>query len=74
MPNIHELSTRTVNMSRDQLLEGGQGFGICVKGGRDAGERYSFLLFYGPRRWCQISISVRPRADGVRMGNRRNAI
>lgn len=38
VPNIHELSTRTVSMSRDQLLEGGQGFGICVKGGRDAGE------------------------------------
>lgn len=33
--NIHELSTRTVSMSRDQ--QDTHGFGICVKGGKDAG-------------------------------------
>lgn len=33
--NIHELSTRTVNMSRDQTID--HGFGICVKGGKDSG-------------------------------------
>lgn len=33
--NIHELSTRTVTMSRDQ--QDSHGFGICVKGGKDAG-------------------------------------
>lgn len=36
VPNIHELSTRTVTMSRDQ--QDGHGFGICVKGGKDAGK------------------------------------
>lgn len=35
VPNIHELSTRTVTMSRDQ--QDGHGFGICVKGGKDSG-------------------------------------
>lgn len=33
--NIHELATRTVTMSRDQ--QDTHGFGICVKGGKDAG-------------------------------------
>lgn len=33
--NIHELSTRTVTMSREQSDT--HGFGICVKGGKDAG-------------------------------------
>lgn len=33
--NIHELSTRTVTMSRDQQDQ--HGFGICVKGGKDSG-------------------------------------
>lgn len=33
--NVHELSTRTVTMSRDQ--QDSHGFGICVKGGKDAG-------------------------------------
>lgn len=36
MPNIHELTTRTVSMSRDQQID--HGFGICVKGGKDSGE------------------------------------
>ncbi|KAL9906093.1 whirlin protein dyschronic isoform 3-T3 [Glossina fuscipes fuscipes] len=35
VPNIHELSTRTVTMSRDQHID--HGFGICVKGGKDSG-------------------------------------
>ncbi|CAH1130610.1 unnamed protein product [Ceutorhynchus assimilis] len=33
-PSIHELATRTVNMVRDQQ---DPGFGICVKGGKEAG-------------------------------------
>lgn len=33
--NIHELTTRTINMSRDQ--QDTHGFGICIKGGKDAG-------------------------------------
>ncbi|XP_036216725.1 whirlin [Bactrocera oleae] len=33
--NIHELTTRTINMSRDQQID--HGFGICVKGGKDSG-------------------------------------
>lgn len=33
--NIHDLTTRTVTMSRDQ--QDTHGFGICVKGGKDAG-------------------------------------
>ncbi|XP_037904448.1 whirlin isoform X7 [Hermetia illucens] len=37
IPNIHELSTRTVTMSRDQQPDGSHGFGICVKGGKDSG-------------------------------------
>ncbi|XP_055691368.1 whirlin [Lutzomyia longipalpis] len=37
VPNIHELSTRTVTMSRDQQPESSHGFGICVKGGKDSG-------------------------------------
>ncbi|XP_055383524.1 protein lap4 [Condylostylus longicornis] len=37
IPNIHELSTRTVSMSRDQQPDVGHGFGICVKGGKDSG-------------------------------------
>lgn len=36
VPNIHELTTRTVSMSRDQQID--HGFGICVKGGKDSGE------------------------------------
>ncbi|XP_068903148.1 whirlin isoform X2 [Tenebrio molitor] len=35
-PSIHELSTRTVTMVRDPQ-DGTHGFGICVKGGKDAG-------------------------------------
>ncbi|XP_033158264.1 whirlin isoform X7 [Drosophila mauritiana] len=35
VPNIHELTTRTVSMSRDQQID--HGFGICVKGGKDSG-------------------------------------
>jgi len=38
VPNIHELSTRTVAMSRDQQPDGSHGFGICVKGGKDSGK------------------------------------
>ncbi|XP_017068278.1 whirlin isoform X8 [Drosophila eugracilis] len=34
VPNIHELTTRTVSMSRDQQID--HGFGICVKGGKDS--------------------------------------
>ncbi|GAB0098895.1 Whirlin [Sergentomyia squamirostris] len=37
VPSMHELSTRTVTMSRDQQAEGSHGFGICVKGGKDSG-------------------------------------
>lgn len=35
IPNISELTTRTVTMSRDQ--QDGHGFGICVKAGKDNG-------------------------------------
>lgn len=35
VPNIHELVTRTVTMVREPQEPG---FGICVKGGKDAGE------------------------------------
>nr|XP_015833715.1 PREDICTED: whirlin [Tribolium castaneum] len=35
-PSIHELATRTVTMVRDPQ-DGTHGFGICVKGGKDAG-------------------------------------
>ncbi|KAK9869538.1 hypothetical protein WA026_003294 [Henosepilachna vigintioctopunctata] len=34
-PSIHELTTRTVNMVRE--VQDAHGFGICVKGGKDAG-------------------------------------
>ncbi|XP_035792896.1 uncharacterized protein LOC118467030 isoform X2 [Anopheles albimanus] len=37
IPNIHQLTTRTVNMSRDQQTDSSHGFGICVKGGKDSG-------------------------------------
>ncbi|XP_065075688.1 membrane-associated guanylate kinase, WW and PDZ domain-containing protein 2 [Ochlerotatus camptorhynchus] len=37
IPIIHNLSTRTVNMSRDQQTDASHGFGICVKGGKDSG-------------------------------------
>lgn len=37
IPSVHELSTRTVTMSRDPP-DGTHGFGICVKGGKDSGE------------------------------------
>lgn len=63
VPNIHELSTRTVSMSRDQLLEGGQGFGICVKGGRDAGE--CDLQFFCPLSDFNNQIQSSSSADGV---------
>lgn len=36
-PSIHELVTRTVNMVREPP-DGTHGFGICVKGGKDAGK------------------------------------
>lgn len=35
--SLHELVTRTVTMVRDPP-EGTHGFGICVKGGKEAGE------------------------------------
>ncbi|CAG9814385.1 unnamed protein product [Phaedon cochleariae] len=35
-PTAHEMTTRTVAMVREQQ-EGSHGFGICVKGGKDAG-------------------------------------
>ncbi|CAH0557525.1 unnamed protein product [Brassicogethes aeneus] len=35
-PNIHELATRTVTMVREPQ-DGTHGFGICVKGGKEAG-------------------------------------
>ncbi|KNC26938.1 hypothetical protein FF38_10860 [Lucilia cuprina] len=35
IPSMHDLTTRTVNMSRDQQID--HGFGICVKGGKDSG-------------------------------------
>ncbi|XP_052565094.1 uncharacterized protein LOC120415418 isoform X6 [Culex pipiens pallens] len=37
IPNIQNLMTRTVNMSRDQQTDASHGFGICVKGGKDSG-------------------------------------
>uniref|UniRef100_A0AAG5DM23 PDZ domain-containing protein n=2 Tax=Anopheles atroparvus TaxID=41427 RepID=A0AAG5DM23_ANOAO len=37
IPNIHQLTTRTVNMSRDQQSDSSHGYGICVKGGKDSG-------------------------------------
>lgn len=37
IPNIHELTTRTVTMSRDQQADGAHGYGICVKGGKETG-------------------------------------
>ncbi|XP_040163305.1 whirlin isoform X4 [Anopheles arabiensis] len=36
IPNIHQLTTRTVSMSRDQQTDSSHGFGICVKGGKDS--------------------------------------
>ncbi|XP_030765486.1 whirlin [Sitophilus oryzae] len=36
-PSIHELATRTVTMVRDPQDGSGHGFGICVKGGKEAG-------------------------------------
>ncbi|XP_057652005.1 disks large homolog 5 isoform X1 [Diorhabda carinulata] len=36
VPNIHELATRTVTMVREPQ-DGTHGFGICVKGGKEAG-------------------------------------
>uniref|UniRef100_A0A6P7FA05 Whirlin isoform X1 n=1 Tax=Diabrotica virgifera virgifera TaxID=50390 RepID=A0A6P7FA05_DIAVI len=36
VPSIHELATRTVTMVREPQ-DGTHGFGICVKGGKDAG-------------------------------------
>lgn len=42
VPNIHELTTRTVTVSRDQQSDG---FGICVKGGKDAGNLMVFSHF-----------------------------
>ncbi|XP_076254993.1 whirlin protein dyschronic isoform X3 [Rhynchophorus ferrugineus] len=36
-PSIHELATRTVTMVRDSQ-DGTHGFGICVKGGKEAGK------------------------------------
>jgi hypothetical protein len=35
--------TRTVTMSRDQQPDGSHGFGICVKGGRETGEKFHFV-------------------------------
>lgn len=71
VPNIHELSTRTVTMSRDQLLEGGQGFGICVKGGRDAGE--FLLLSFSPFGFIAWPPAVRCQLRRVR-GRRRRLV
>lgn len=51
IPNIHhQLTTRTVTMSRDQQPDGSHGFGICVKGGKESGNAIFsiylvFLLF-----------------------------
>lgn len=37
-PTLHELSTRTITMVRDPA-DGTHGFGICVKGGKEAGDK-----------------------------------
>lgn len=42
IPNIHELTTRTVTMSRDQQADGAHGYGICVKGGKETGNKINF--------------------------------
>ncbi|XP_036327553.1 uncharacterized protein LOC118740165 [Rhagoletis pomonella] len=42
--NIHELTTRTISMSRDQQID--HGFGICVKGGKDSGVRLFRFIVY----------------------------
>lgn len=44
-PNISELATRTVTMSRD-TPDGTHGFGICVKGGKDAGKQRKYFIFF----------------------------
>lgn len=41
--SYHELATRTVTMIRDPA-DGGHGYGICVKGGKEAGK--VFLITY----------------------------
>ena len=41
---MHDLTTRTVNMSRDQQID--HGFGICVKGGKDSGELFKRIFIY----------------------------
>lgn len=42
--SLHELATRTVTMMREPS-DGAHGFGICVKGGKEAGKKFtrSFL-------------------------------
>ncbi|EDS38319.1 conserved hypothetical protein, partial [Culex quinquefasciatus] len=42
IPNIQNLMTRTVNMSRDQQTDASHGFGICVKGGKDSVRHKNF--------------------------------
>lgn len=45
VPNIHELATRTVTMVREPQ-DGSHGFGICVKGGKDAGKIRAFVVAF----------------------------
>ncbi|KXJ80363.1 hypothetical protein RP20_CCG025272 [Aedes albopictus] len=52
IPNIHQLTTRTVNMSRDQQTDASHGFGICVKGGKDSGECWGV----GSSVWSELCI------------------
>lgn len=49
--NIHELTTRTINMSRDQQID--HGFGICVKGGKDSGNSKQQILLLSFIRFQQ---------------------
>lgn len=44
-PSLHELSTRTITMVREPG-DGTHGFGICVKGGKDAGKHSKHTLLY----------------------------
>lgn len=44
VPSIHELTTRTVTMIREPQ-DGAHGFGICVKGGKEAGKCHKITIF-----------------------------
>lgn len=61
-PSLHELSTRTITMVREPA-DGTHGFGICVKGGKEAGPYICLGIFFHSVPSFSLSIKATSSND-----------